>query len=168
MGIKKAIFAGGCFWGVEEIFSGILGVISVQSGYTGGHTSNPAYKDVCSDGTGHAEAVLVEYDAGVTDYAALVRIFFELHDPTQMNRQGPDYGSQYRSAIFYFDENQRADAQDAMDYLKSHGVDAVTELIPAGVFYPAEEYHQKYFKKNPDKAHATCHFRREINWDAEA
>ncbi|MDR1651938.1 MAG: peptide-methionine (S)-S-oxide reductase MsrA [Synergistaceae bacterium] len=165
MTVERAIFAGGCFWGVEEIFSGVDGVVSVTSGYTGGNTENPTYKEVRAGGTGHAEAVLVEFDPEAADYGKLVRIFFELHDPAQAGGQGPDLGAQYRSAVFYIGERQKEEALRALCFLKGHGIPAVTELVPAGVFYPAEEYHQRYFKKNPDRLSGSCHFRREIDWE---
>ena len=162
---KSAFFAGGCFWGVEHFFAEMDGVLLALSGYTGGETSMPTYREVCADSTGHAETVLVKYDPAVIGYRALVRGFFEIHDPTQLDRQGPDYGTQYRSAIFYKEENERKIAEETVDFLKSKGVPVVTQLLPAGRFYPAEGYHQRYFGKNPERLAHTCHMHRKIDWD---
>ena len=157
LGRETAIFAGGCFWGVEHAFQGLAGVLGVTSGYTGGHTENPSYEEVCSGETGHAEAVRVEFDPAKVGYEELTRLFFELHDPTQLNRQGPDFGTQYRSAVFYADEMQKRVAEKLMRLLRDNGYDVVTELTPASVFYPAEEYHQAFFLKHPGRAF--CHAR---------
>lgn len=161
---EQALFAGGCFWGVEDLMSKAHGVVSAISGYTGGEVANPTYQDVCTDTTGHAEAVLIDFDPNETDYRTLVRTFFEIHDGTQKNRQGPDVGTQYRSAIFYFNEAQKNIAQETIDFLRARGEDIVTELKPAGIFYPAENYHQKYFEKHPEKHCHTCHFHTPIDW----
>ncbi len=141
-----AIFAGGCFWGVEHLMQRQKGVISVESGYTGGSTENPTYEQVCSQIGGHAEAVRIVFDNKLTDYKTLAKLFFEIHDPTQLNRQGPDVGLQYRSEIFYLTEEQKEIAERLIATLKNKGFDVKTKLTPASTFYVAEEYHQKYYK----------------------
>ncbi|QXD16074.1 peptide-methionine (S)-S-oxide reductase MsrA [Rhodocaloribacter litoris] len=143
---KRAIFASGCFWGTEYHFQRAPGVLSTRVGYTGGHKPNPTYRDVCSGTTGHAEAVEVYYDPEKTTYEALARLFFETHDPTQVNRQGPDVGEQYRSAIFYLDEEQKEVAERLIRILREKGYDVATEVTPASTFWPAESYHQKYYE----------------------
>jgi peptide-methionine (S)-S-oxide reductase len=154
--LRQATFAAGCFWGVEEAFRHVTGVVSTAVGYTGGHTENPTYQDVCTDQTGHAEAVLVTYDPSQVTYEQLLDVFWSSHDPTTKDRQGPDWGTQYRSAIFYHDPAQEKAARaslievEAAHYFPSK---IVTEIIPAGPFYPAEDYHQQYFAKNG----GTCH-----------
>ncbi len=155
--LEEAIFAGGCFWGVEHLFSQQDGVISAVSGYTGGTTMNPTYEQICTGKTGHAEAVKVTFDPARVSYEQLARLFFEIHDPTQKNRQGPDVGTQYRSAVFYASEGQKLAAEDLIFQLQMNGYDVVTQVEPAGVFYPAEEYHQKYLDKNPWRP--SCHVR---------
>jgi len=155
--MAKATFAAGCFWGVEATFRQISGVISTRVGYTGGQTANPTYKDVCTDGTGHAEAVEVEFDPAKTDYGDLLKVFWENHDPTQVNRQGPDWGSQYRSAIFFHSPEQQATAEASKEQLeKSHRYSKpiATQIVPAVTFYPAEDYHQQYLEK---RGLASCH-----------
>lgn len=150
-GLSYAVFAAGCFWGVEYKFSRIPGVVSTVVGYTGGKTPNPTYEQVCSDKTGHAEAVQVAFDPAVVTYEELVRRFFAMHDPTQINRQGPDLGSQYRSAVFFHDQEQYETARRVMEELKASGKfkkPLATELVPTGEFYRAEEYHQKYYEKH--------------------
>ncbi len=147
---QQATFAAGCFWGVEAAFREIPGVIDVTVGYTGGSKENPAYRDVCTGTTGHAEAVLVEFDPKRVSYERLLEVFWEIHDPTTVDRQGPDVGSQYRSAIFFHDEQQRAAAVAARVGLEISGVyrkPVVTEIAPAAAFYRAEEYHQRYLEK---------------------
>ncbi len=148
---ERAIFAAGCFWGVEEAFCNIKGVVSTRVGYTGGKKQDPTYEDVCTDKTGHAEAVEIEYDPSVVSYGALLDAFWKMHDPTTMNRQGPDKGTQYRSAIFYVNEAQRNAAFASKERLQNSGEyknAVVTEVMPAVKFYPAEEYHQKYYMKH--------------------
>lgn len=153
----KAVFAGGCFWGVEHLFRQEPGVLSVRSGYTGGHTDHPSYEQVCSGTTGHAEAVEILFDPAQVSYEHLARIFFEIHDPTQVNRQGPDRGTQYRSAVFYLDEEQKETVEKLIAELRSKGYDVATQVVPASTFWPAEDYHQDYFEKHPSRA--VCHAR---------
>ncbi len=155
--MAKATFAEGCFWGVEDTFRQVKGVKDVTVGYTGGHTVNPSYKEVCTDRTGHAEAVEIDFDPAQVSYPQLLNVFFESHDPTQLNRQGPDYGTQYRSAIFFHDAEQEAQAREAKAAREKSGQfrrPIVTEIVPASDFYRAEEYHQRYFEKNGIRA---CH-----------
>lgn len=155
--IEKAIFAAGCFWGVESDFRKIPGVLDVISGYTGGHTDNPTYKEVSTDKTGHAESVEVTYDPSKVSYTELLNAFWILHDPTQFNRQGPDYGSQYRSAIFTQNDQQQALAEKSKEALNATGKfkkAIVTEITPATRFWPAEDYHQRYFEK---QGGGSCH-----------
>lgn len=145
-----ATFGAGCFWGVEAAFRRVPGVIDATSGYTGGHTASPTYKDVCTDTTGHAEAVQVLYDPDVISFEKLVDFFWTIHDPTQLNRQGPDFGKQYRSAIFYHDDAQKKVAETSRANLEASGTfrrPIVTEIVPASTFYRAEEYHQRYVEK---------------------
>ena len=148
--MATATFGAGCFWGVEEAFRRTPGVMETVVGYTGGHTENPTYQDVCSNGTGHAEAVQVEFDPAQISYDALLELFWQIHDPTTLNRQGPDVGTQYRSAVFYHDEAQKEAAAASIERLRSKGSlrrPIVTQLVPASTFWPAEEYHQKYVQK---------------------
>jgi peptide-methionine (S)-S-oxide reductase len=154
---ETATFAAGCFWGVEATFRQLPGVISTRVGYTGGKTADPTYEQVCTDLTGHAEAVEVEYDPTQVSYDDLLKVFWENHDPTTMNRQGPDVGTQYRSVIFYQNEAQHAAAVASRDQLeKSHAFKRpiVTQIVPAVPFFPAEEYHQRYLEK---RGLASCH-----------
>lgn len=153
---EQAIFAAGCFWGIEKGFLDVPGVTDAESGYTGGHVGNPTYEKVCSDTTGHAEAVRVTFDPTVVTYEALVKKFFSFHDPTQINRQGPDVGSQYRSAVFYLTEEQKEFAEKIKKELAPNFFpkSIATEITPASTFYRAEEYHQRYFENHPN---AVCH-----------
>ncbi len=148
---EKATFAAGCFWGVEDVFMSLPGVVATRVGYTGGRTDNPTYRDVCGHGTGHAEAVEVTFDPAVISYQALLKTFWECHDPTQLNRQGPDIGDQYRSAIFFHSAGQQQMAEESMQKLDESGRlrrRIVTEIVPAVTFWEAEAYHQKYHAKN--------------------
>ncbi|WP_434059168.1 bifunctional methionine sulfoxide reductase B/A protein [Gabonibacter massiliensis] len=142
-----AIFAGGCFWGVEYFMQKAPGVLTVESGYIGGETDHPTYEDVCRKNTGHAEAVRVVFDASQTTYEALAKLFFEIHDPTQLNRQGPDRGEQYRSEIFYANPQQKEVAEKLIERLKTKGYPVVTLVSPATTFWPAEDYHQNYYNR---------------------
>lgn len=149
--MEKATFAAGCFWGVEDVFAGIPGVVSTRVGYTGGHTEHPTYREVCGHDTGHAEAVEVTFDPARISYGQLLDVFWECHDPTQFNRQGPDVGDQYRSAIFYHSEEQRRVAVESLEHLDHSGRlrrRIVTVIVPAITFWEAEEYHQKYHQKH--------------------
>ncbi|MCF7822991.1 MAG: bifunctional methionine sulfoxide reductase B/A protein [Candidatus Marinimicrobia bacterium] len=146
--IEHAIFASGCFWGVEYQLQKVPGVISTKVGYTGGHVANPTYKQVCTGRTGHAEAVEVIFDPTLVSYEDLAKIFFETHDPTQVNGQGPDIGNQYRSEIFYFSEEQKKTAKELIKILENKGLKVATKLSPAMTFYEGEEYHQDYYKKS--------------------
>jgi len=153
--IGRAIFAGGCFWGVEYWLKKAPGVLAVTSGYTGGTQTYPTYQQVCSGKTGHAEAIEVIYDRNKVDYETLARLFLEIHDPTQLNRQGPDQGSQYRSAIFYLDGAQKQTAGKLLGLLRQKGLIPVTSVEPAGRFWPAEDYHQDYYSRK--NAEPYCH-----------
>ena len=146
---EKAIFGAGCFWGVEAEFRKVEGVIEVTSGYSGGHTENPTYGDVCSGATGHAEVIEVEYDPSKVSYEKLLELFWKEHDPTQLNRQGPDVGTQYRSVIFFVTPEQETAAHASKEKAQERfRKPIVTEIRPASEFYRAEEYHQRYFEKN--------------------
>ena len=153
---ETATFAAGCFWGVEVSFRNVDGVVEAAVGYTGGTTENPTYKQVCTAGTGHAEAVEVVFDPDRVSYDELLEVFWQSHDPTQLNRQGPDYGSQYRSAIFFHSPEQEEAARKSKEALDASGRLArpvATEITPASTFWPAEEYHQRYLEK---RGQATC------------
>jgi peptide-methionine (S)-S-oxide reductase len=154
---EKATFAAGCFWGVESAFRQVAGVLDAQVGYTGGKTVNPTYREVCTGTTGHAEALEITFDPAKVPYETLVSLFFKMHDPTQVNRQGPDVGTQYRSAVFYHSPEQKAVAETIKATLSKSGKykkALATEILPAEPFYRAEEYHQRYFEKNGGPA---CH-----------
>lgn len=153
--MQKALFAAGCFWGVQFYFDQVPGVLKTTAGYTGGHTKNPSYEEVCTHKTGHAEAVLIEFDPAKVTYETLVKQFFRMHDPTQLNRQGPDVGDNYRSAIFYFDDAQRAVAGKTRDKLQpKFDKPIVTQITKATEFYEAEDYHQKYAERT---GRGMCH-----------
>ncbi len=157
--LQTAVFAGGCFWCLEAVFVRVQGVRSVESGYMGGTVKNPAYREVCTGTTGHAEVVRVTFDPQEVSYRELLEVFFAIHDPTTLNRQGNDVGTQYRSAIFYFSEEQRREAEQSIAELtkaKKWKDPIVTEVKPATAFYKAEDYHQDYFATNPDQPY--CHF----------
>jgi peptide-methionine (S)-S-oxide reductase len=157
--MAKATFAAGCFWGVEATFRQLPGVIATRVGYIGGNSADPTYKEVCTDRTGHAEAVEIEYDPAQLSYDKLLEVFWENHDPTQLNRQGPDFGTQYRSAIFFHDAEQEAAAKTSKQNLeKSHRFSKpiVTQIVPAVKFYEAEDYHQQYLEK---RGLASCHIK---------
>lgn len=152
---QKVMFAAGCFWGVQYYFDQVPGVTKTTVGYSGGHTKNPTYEDVVTHTTGHAEVTLVEFDPDKVSYEVLVKQFFRMHDPTQMNRQGVDVGDNYRSAIFYFSDEQEAAAEKLKtDLQKNFDKPIVTEITKASEFYPAEDYHQKYTEKT---GHGFCH-----------
>lgn len=153
----QATFAAGCFWGVEAVFATTPGVTQTVVGYTGGKIANPSYEQVCSGKTGHAEALQLEYDSDIINYEELLEIFWSIHNPTSLNRQGPDIGTQYRSAIFYHNEEQQQLAEKSKMQLMQSGkysYPVVTEITAATTFYPAEDYHQKYWLKHPEYA---CH-----------
>jgi len=152
---EKAYFAGGCFWGVEYFFEKQKGVIATQVGYMGGHVDNPTYKQVCTGKTGHAETMEVEFDPSQTNYETLARLFFEIHDPTQVNRQGPDIGDQYRSEIFYVNAEQKQVAEKLIKILKEKGYKVATNVTKADTFWKGEDYHQSYYQKNGH--HPYCH-----------
>jgi methionine-S-sulfoxide reductase len=155
-----AIFAAGCFWGVEYMFKKVTGFIDVISGYTGGFVENPTYEQVCSGKTGHAESVLIVYDPNIVSYESLVRYFFEIHDFSQENGQGPDIGEQYRSEIFCINAEQKAIAEKVKDELINRGLKVVTKITKASEFYKAEDYHQNYYEKTGKAPY--CHFRRRV------
>ena len=151
---EKATFAAGCFWGVQAVFDQIKGVIKTTVGYTGGNFKNPTYKDICSDLTGYAEAILLDYDPMIVSYDELLDVFWKIHDPTILNRQGPDIGTQYRSAIFYHNEKQKLLASKSKEKeAKKYKNEIVTEIEKDSKFYKAEEYHQKYYLRHP----VVCH-----------
>ena len=158
-GLAVATFAAGCFWGVEDFFRQVPGVVDAVSGYTGGDAEHPTYEQVCSGRTGHAEAVLVTYDPAKVSYDELLEEFWRHHDPTTPNRQGPDVGTQYRSAVFTHDDEQARLAKESLDrYQAKFGRPIVTEIVPASTFWPAEEYHQRYTERT---GHGACHV---ANW----
>lgn len=153
---ELATFGGGCFWCTEAVLERLPGVKQVVSGYAGGHTANPTYQEICTGRTGHAEVIQVEFDPAIISYEKILGVFFEAHDPTSLNRQGADEGTQYRSVIFYHNEGQHQAADRAKRAAQSFWPDPiVTEIAPLPKFYPAEKYHQDYFKNNPDQAYCT-------------
>lgn len=156
--VKLATFAAGCFWGVEAAFRRVEGVVETAVGYSGGTLANPSYEDVCTDRTGHAEAVQIRFDAAKVSYDELLNVFWACHDPTTLDRQGHDIGTQYRSVIFYHDTEQKAAAEDSKQKLDQSGrykCPIVTEIVPASAFYRAEEYHQRYLEKRGRTSCAT-------------
>ena len=149
MAIEQALFAAGCFWGIEAAFRQVPGVVDVTVGYSGGHTENPTYRQVCSDRTGHAETVQIDFDPAEVSYERLLEVFWGIHDPTQLNRQGPDIGTQYRSAVFFLSPEQEAAARASKERAQARfNRPIVTEITPASVFWAAEQYHQRYFEKH--------------------
>ena len=155
--MAKATFGAGCFWGVEAAFRQIKGVTATAVGYEGGHLQNPTYKDVCTDRTGHAEVVEVEYNPDLVSYDTLLKVFWENHDPTQLNRQGPDFGTQYRTVIFYHTPEQEAEAKVSKAAVEASGKfkrPVVTQIVPATTFFIAEDYHQQYLEK---RGMSSCH-----------
>ncbi len=154
--MQQALFGGGCFWCIEAVFLQLHGVEKVTSGYAGGHTVNPSYEEICTGDTNHAEVILVDFDESQISFKQLLDVFFALHDPTTLNRQGNDEGTQYRSVIYYFSEEQKQQSVEMIESLKAMDLNIVTELSPAPTFYAAEEHHQNFFEKNP--AQGYCNF----------
>lgn len=152
---ERAIFAGGCFWGVEHLLAKKWGVLSAVSGYTGGSVKDPTYKEVCTGTTGHAEAVEVIFDSNQISYRELAKLFLEIHDPTHIDRQGPDIGNQYRSEIFYLNDNQKKEATELLNILGKKGYDVATKVTKASQFYKAEKYHQDYYNNKGSQPY--CH-----------
>ncbi|CAN5409240.1 hypothetical protein BH10PSE19_BH10PSE19_07580 [soil metagenome] len=153
--IQEALFAGGCFWGVEYYLQKLPGVLATQVGYTGGHKDNPTYSEVCSGNTGHVEAIHIIFDPQQISYRKLNQYFFEIHDPTQTNGQGPDLGEQYLSRIYYYDDKQKAEAQILIAELQQQGYNVATQILPVTTFWPAEAYHQSYYLKTQHQPY--CH-----------
>ena len=154
--MQQAVFGGGCFWCVEAVFLQLLGVEKVVSGYAGGLTVNPTYEQICEGDTQHAEVIQIHFDESQINFRQLLDVFFATHDPTTLNRQGNDVGTQYRSVIYYQNELQQQEAQQRIDELKAEGLNIVTELSPMPSFYPAEDYHQNFFARNPNQGY--CNF----------
>jgi peptide methionine sulfoxide reductase msrA/msrB len=152
---ERAYFAGGCFWGTEHLLQQAPGVIATRVGYMGGSMQKPTYRDVCEHGTGHAEAVEVEFDPSKTNFETLAKLFFEIHDPTQVDRQGPDVGDQYRSEVFFVDDSQKATTEKLIGILKGKGLKIATKLSKADTFWPAEDHHQDYYTKTGKEPY--CH-----------
>ncbi len=153
--LERAVVGGGCFWCSESVFRAVRGVEAVISGYAGGARPNPSYEQVCSGATGHAEVIAIDFDPSQIPYERVLDIFFATHDPTTLNRQGNDIGTQYRSVIFYVSEAQKEIATAKIAELKASGINVVTELAPAPIFYPAEEYHQNFYAKNPEQGYCS-------------
>ncbi|UUS58070.1 MULTISPECIES: peptide-methionine (S)-S-oxide reductase MsrA [unclassified Acinetobacter] len=154
--MQQAVFGGGCFWCVEAVFLQLQGVQTVVSGYAGGITQHPSYEQICEGNTQHAEVIQINFDDSQISFSQLLDVFFATHDPTTLNRQGNDVGTQYRSVIFYQDESQKQIAEQRIEELKAEGINIVTELSPMPTFYPAEEYHQNFFARNPNQGY--CNF----------
>ena len=154
--MQQALFGGGCFWCVEAVFLQLQCVKKVISGYAGGHTLNPSYEDICRGDSGHAEVILIDFDEQQISYSQLLNVFFTTHDPTTLNRQGNDIGTQYRSVIYYFNDEQKQQAEQVIQGLEDENLNIVTELSPAPTFYPAEEYHQNFYARNPSQGY--CNF----------
>ena len=164
--MKKATFGSGCFWCTEAVFQDVEGVESVVSGYSGGKIANPTYREVCSGRTGHAEVVQITYDPELITYDELLEIFWKTHDPTTLNRQGNDVGTQYRSVVYYHDDEQKQLAESykqKLDESGAFGNPIVTEISPAEAFYPAEEYHQNYYKNNPEQGYCSFVIRPKVD-----
>lgn len=153
--LERAVVGGGCFWCTESVFRAVRGVQAVTSGYAGGARPNPTYEQICSGATGHAEVIAIDFDPTQIPFERILDIFFATHDPTTLNRQGNDMGTQYRSVIFYQNEAQEKLAKAKIEALKTEGIKAVTELSPAPVFYPAEQYHQNFYEKNPEQGYCS-------------
>ncbi len=158
--METAYFAGGCFWGVEHLMKKSAGVVSVEPGYMGGNLADPSYEDVCHGDTGHAETVRVLFDPAEVSYEALTKLFFEIHDPTQTDGQGPDLGEQYRSEVFYTTLQHKATAERLIKMLRLKGYDIVTRVTPALTFWPAEEYHQDYYERKGTQPYCHAHTKR--------
>ncbi|MCL6247510.1 peptide-methionine (S)-S-oxide reductase MsrA [Acinetobacter sp. ANC 4945] len=154
--MQQAVFGGGCFWCVEAVFLQLQGVQTVVSGYAGGITQHPSYEQICEGNTQHAEVIQINFDDSQISFSQLLDVFFATHDPTTLNRQGNDVGTQYRSVIFYQDDSQKQIAEQRIEELKAEGINIVTELSPMPTFYPAEEYHQNFFARNPNQGY--CNF----------
>ena len=154
--MQQALFGGDCFWCVEAVFLQLKGVEKVVSGYAGGIAHNPSYDQVCQGNTQHAEVVLIDFDEQQINYTQLLNVFFTTHDPTTLNRQGNDIGTQYRSVVYYFNDEQKQQAEKVIQDLENDGLNIVTELSPAPTFYPAEEYHQNFYARNPSQGY--CNF----------
>jgi peptide-methionine (S)-S-oxide reductase len=154
--MQQAMLGGGCFWCVEAVFLQLKGVEKVVSGYAGGITQDPTYEQVCQGNTQHAEVILIDFEEQQISYTQLLNVFFTTHDPTTLNRQGNDIGTQYRSVIYYFDDEQKQQAEQVIQSLEDEGLNIVTELSPVPTFYPAEEYHQNFFARNPSQGY--CNF----------
>jgi peptide-methionine (S)-S-oxide reductase len=157
--LETATLAAGCFWCIEAVFDDLKGVENVVSGYSGGHTENPTYREVCDETTGHAEVAQIKFDPKVISFKDLLRVFFSVHDPTTLNRQGNDVGTQYRSAIFYYNDEQKRDAEEVIKEITDKGIydnPIVTEVTPLEKFWPAETYHQEYFANNPNQPYCTA------------